>query len=266
MRLKDKVALITGAAVGYKNGGPTIGSAIAFKFAQEGAKVVVVDINEPMGQRTADIINRDGGESVFIRADVASSDEVKEAVSAAEGEFGGLTTLVNCAASYQGDIFRNVVDTPEEDWQKIIDVNLNGYYRLAKYSIPLILASGGGTIVNISSMAALSVYPNFAVYPVTKAAINGLTRVLAVDHAPEIRTNAICPGFVRISNSERDRSPEEIKDWISGIAKSYPLQRVCTVEEIADIALFLSSEESSYINGETIMADGGRFVADKHDF
>lgn len=266
MNLSNKVALVTGAALGYKEGGPSIGGAIAIKLASEGACVVVVDINEEMGQKTADTINKQGGESLFVKADVTNSDDVKRAIETTRSNFGGLTSLINCAASYQGEIFNNVVDTPEEDWQQIIDVNINGYYRFAKHSIPLMLESGNGTIVNISSMAAFTVIPNFAAYHVTKAAINGLTRVLAVDHAPQVRTNAICPGFVRIANSERDRSPQELEKWLGGIAKTYPLQRVCTVEEIANLACFLSSDDSSYINGECIRADGGRSIADAHDF
>ncbi|MBD3303824.1 SDR family oxidoreductase [Candidatus Woesearchaeota archaeon] len=266
MRLKNQVALITGAAFGFKKGGPSIGSAIALKFASEGAKVVVVDINEEMGQKVADTIKKKGRKSIFVKADVSNSDEVKNAVKAAKKEYGKLTCLVNCAASYEGNFFHTVVDTPEKDWQKIIDVNLNGYYRFAKYAIPLILKSGGGTIVNISSMAAFNVVPNFAAYPVTKAAINGLTRVLALDHSPKIRSNAICPGFVKIANSEGNRSPKELKKWCDNIAKDSPLKRVCTVEEIANIALFLASDDSSYVNGECIMADGGRFIADRFDF
>ena len=107
---------------------------------------------------------------------------------------------------------------------------------------------------------------NFSVYPVTKAAINALTRTLAIDFAPRIRANAICPGFVRIANSEGDRSPEEVEAWLGRIAKGYPLKRVCTVEEIASVALFLASDDSSYINGQCITVDGGRFVSDVHEF
>ena len=100
----------------------------------------------------------------------------------------------------------------------------------------------------------------------TKAEINALTKTLAVDFSPQIRANAICPGFVRIANSENDRSPEQVEQWIEGIAKTYPLQRVCSVEEIANVALFLASDDSSYINGECIIVDGGRFVSDTHEF
>lgn len=266
MKLENKVALVTGAALGYKSGGPSIGSAIAFKFASEGAKVVVVDVLEEMGQRAVDKIREDGGEGLFVRTDVSKTDEVRRAIEMTKETFGKLHCLVNCAASYEGDIFRNVVEIREEDWNHIIDVNLNGYFRFAKYAIPLILESGGGAVVNISSGAAFKVLKNFCVYPVTKAAINSLTRTIAIDFAPQIRCNAICPGFVRIANSEGDRTPDEVEKWIADIAKKYPLKRVCSVEEIANVALFLASDDSSYINGQCIIVDGGRFIHDTHEF
>lgn len=266
MKMENKVALVTGAALGYKSGGHSIGSAIAFKFASEGAKVVVVDILEEMWQRAVDKIKEDGGESLFVRTDVSRTDEVRRAIEITKEKFGKLHCLVNCAASYEGDIFRNVVEIREEDWNHIIDVNLNGYFRFAKYAIPLILESGGGAIVNISSGAAFKVLKNFCVYPVTKAAINSLTRTIAIDFAPQIRCNAICPGFVRIANSEGDRTPDEVAKWIADIAKKYPLKRVCSVEEIANVALFLASDDSSYINGQCIIVDGGRFIHDTHEF
>jgi NAD(P)-dependent dehydrogenase (short-subunit alcohol dehydrogenase family) len=266
MRLQNKVALITGAALGFKEGGPSIGSAIALKFASEGAKVIVVDILEEMGQKTINQVLKNGGEGIFIKTDVSQTQEVKNAISIVESKYKKLHILVNCAASYEGDIFKNVVDIPEDDWKKIIDVNLNGYFRFSKYAIPLILKSGGGAIVNISSGAAFKVLKDFCVYPVTKAAINALTRTLAIDFAPQIRTNSICPGFVRIANSEGNRTAQEIEAWINDIAKTYPLNRVCTVDEIANVALFLASDDSSYVNGECISVDGGRIVSDTHDF
>ena len=266
MKLRNKVALVTGAALGYKSGGPSIGSAIAIRFASEGAMVVVVDIQEKMGQRTVDKIIENGGESFFIKTDVSKTNEVRMAIERTKQKFSKLHCLVNCAASYEGDISKNVVEISEEDWNHVIDVNLSGYFRFAKYGIPLILESGGGTIVNISSGAAFKVLKDFSVYPVTKAAINALTRTIAVDFAPKIRCNAICPGFVRIANSEGNRTQEEVEQWIEGIAKGYPLGRVCTVDEIAKVALFLASEDSSYVNGQCIIVDGGRFVSDTHEF
>jgi NAD(P)-dependent dehydrogenase (short-subunit alcohol dehydrogenase family) len=265
MKMPDKVALVTGAALGYRSGGPSIGSAIAFRLAAEGAKVVVVDILEEMGQRTAARIRQNGGVGLFVRADVAKPEEVVHAVEATRERFGALHYLVNCAASYERDIARSVVDISEQDWVHTLEVNLNGYFRFAKHAIPLMLQSGGGAIVNISSGAAFRVRPDFSVYPVTKAAINALTRTMAIDFAPRIRTNAICPGFVRIANSENDRTPEEVEAWIGRIARTYPLQRVCSVEEVANVAFFLLSDEASYINGECIVVDGGRSVLDQHE-
>jgi len=266
MKLKNKVALVTGAALGYKEGGPSIGSAIALKFASEGAKIVAVDLFEDMGQKTIDKIVKNGGEGHFVKADVSNTEEVRNVINLIEKKYQELHILVNCAASYEGNIFQNVVDTPEEDWNNVINVNLNGYFRFSKYAIPLILKSGGGTIVNISSNAAFKVLKNFCVYPVTKAAINALTRTLAVDFAPQIRTNSICPGFVRIANSEGNRTTEEIEEWINGISKTYPMKRVCTVDEIGNAALFLASDDSSYINGQSIIIDGGKIISDTHEF
>ena len=266
MRMQNKVALVTGAALGYKSGGPSIGSEIAIKLASEGAKIVVVDILEQMGQKTVEVIRKKNGTAIFIKVDVSQTKDVKNAIEITKEEFGNLHCLVNCAASYEGDIFKNVAEIPEEDWIRILDINLNGYFRFAKYAIPLILKSGGGTIINISSAAAFRVLKNFSIYPVTKAAINSLTRTIAIDFAPHIRANTICPGFVRIANSEGNRSPEEIEEWIGKISKSYPLKRVCTVKEIANVALFLASSESSYVNGECIIVDGGRNISDTHEF
>ncbi|MBU1694456.1 MAG: SDR family oxidoreductase [Verrucomicrobia bacterium] len=264
--MENKVALVTGAALGYQAGGPSIGGAIAFRLAAEGAKVVVVDVEEPMGRRTADTIRERGGTALFVQTDVAKTAEVVQAVESTRREFGALHYLVNCAATYEGDIARNVVDISESDWQHTIEVNLNGYFRFAKYAIPLMLQSGGGAIVNISSGAAFRVIPDFSVYSVTKAAINALTRTLAIDFSPHIRANAVCPGFVRIANSEGERTPEQVEQWIGRVARGYPLQRVCTVDEIASVALFLLSDEASYINGQCLVVDGGRSIANAHEF
>lgn len=165
MKLQNKVALITGAALGFKDGGPSIGSAIALKLASEGAKIVAVDILEEMGQKTIDDIIDNGGEGIFIKADVSKTEEVRDVINLTERKYRKLHILINCAASYEEDIFNNVVNTPEDDWKRTIDVNLNGYFRFSKYAIPLILKSGGGTIVNISSTAAFKVLKDFCVIP-----------------------------------------------------------------------------------------------------
>ena len=226
----------------------------------------MTDIRDDMGTVTAERINSNNGHSIFIKADAGNTNDVKNVIQKVKDEFGKLHCLVNCAASYEANIAKNVCELPEEDWTQTINVNLTGYFRFAKYSIPLILESGGGTIVNISSIASFAVLKNYSVYPVTKAGINALTRSLAIDFSPIIRTNAICPGFVRIENSEGERSPEEINFWVQNIAKSYPMKRTCTTDEIANFALFLACDDSSFINGECIRVDGGRSISDTHDF
>ncbi len=260
MRLENRVAMVTGAAMGYKTGGPSIGGSIAMLLAKEGAKVAVIDIREDMGKRTVENIEKEGGEAIFIKCDVSISSEVKDAVAQIKSTFGKLHHLVNCAASYKGDILRNIVETPEKDWDRTLDVNLGGYYRCAKYAIPLIKKSGGGSIVNISSVAGLRGEKNSSVYCASKAAIISLTKCMALDFAPEIRTNCVCPGFVRIENSEGTRTLEQVKEWINGIAVDYPMKRVATTQEVANLVLFLLSEESSFVNGESIVIDGGKSV------
>ena len=265
MKTKNKVALVTGAAMGFKDGGPSIGGAVSVRLAKDNYKVVIIDFCE-MGKKTVEIIEKNGGQAIFVNGDVGNTEDIKKAVKTAESKFGGLHCLVNCAARYTPDMAKNIAEISEEEWKKTIDVNLGGYFRTAKYAIPVILKSGGGTIINISSMEAFLALPNFSVYCVSKAAIDGLTRVLAVDFAPLIRTNSVCPGFVKIANSQGNRTPQELKKWYSRIAKNYPMKRVCEVEEIANVVSFLASDESSYINGQTIIVDGGKIITDLHEF
>lgn len=265
MEIKNKVAVVTGGAMGYKSGGPSIGGAIAIRLAKDGYKVVVVDTGE-MGNRTVELIKGAGGQGIFIKADITEAKQVQEVISTTKSTFGGLNCLVNCVARYGPGMAKNVVEISEEEWEKTLDVNLNGYFKMAKYSIPLMLESGGGTIINISSLAAFNALPNFSVYSVSKGAINALTRTIAVDFAPNIRANAICPGFVKIANSENSRTAEELEKWYGEIAKQYPMRRVCEVEEVAGVASFLAGSDSSYVNGQTIIVDGGKTAADAHDF
>lgn len=219
-----------------------------------------------MGERTCSRIRESGGDAIFIKADVGDSAQVKDAVRKTVLEFGGLTCLVNCAARYSSGMAKNVAEISEEEWEKTLNVNLGGYFRFAKYSIPEILKSGGGTVINISSAGSFRSLPNFSVYSVSKAAIDALTRCLAVDFAPRIRTNSVCPGFVRIANSEKGRKGAELDGWLAGIAKEYPMRRVCSVDEVASAVSFLAGDEAAYINGQSIIVDGGRSISDSHDF
>lgn len=230
----NKVAIVTGGAMGWKTGGKSIGGAIAIALANDGYKIVVVDLGE-MGERTAQIIKKNGGEAIFIKADVTIVDNVQNIIATAKSQFKGLNCLINCVARYSPGMAKSVAEISKEEWDQTLNVNLNGYFLMAKYSIPLMLESGGGTIINISSTVGLLALPNFSVYSVAKAAINGLTRSLAVDFAPKIRTNSVLPGFVKIANSEQNRSPEKLNKWYTEISKQYPMKRVCEVEEIANV-------------------------------
>ncbi len=219
-----------------------------------------------MGKRTVELVKENGGEALFIKTDVTDTKQVKEAISKTIDTFGGLNCLVNCVAKYTEGMNKSIPETDENDWQDILNVNLNGYFKMTKYSVPEIFKSGGGTIINISSIESFIVLPNFGVYSVSKAAVDAMTRSLAIDLAPQIRTNSIAPGFVKIANSENNRSPEELEKWYENIAKSYPMKRICEVEEIASVIAFLASDQSSYINGQCIIVDGGRMIADSHAF
>ena len=262
----QRVAVVTGGAMGYKTGGPSIGGAVAIQLAKDGYKVIVVDRLKQAGQRTAEIIKEKGGEALFLGLNVTKTDHVQKIVSTAQEKYGGLNCVVNCVARYSAGMAKNVAEIVEDEWQKTLDVNLGGYFKMCKYAIPLMLKSGGGTIVNISSGASFQSLPNFSVYSVSKGAIDALTRSMAVDFAPKIRANSVCPGFVRIENSERNRTPEELKAWYQSIAEGYPMRRVCEVEEIANVVAFLASDKSSYINGQSIHVDGGYGIADSHQF
>ncbi len=241
-----KVAIVSGGAMGYKTGGKSIGGAVAISLAKDGYKVVVVDMGD-MGARTVEIIKENGGEGMFIKADVTKTDEVKMVMERSKMEFGGINCLVNCVARYSSGMAKNVAEISEEEWGQTLNVNLNGYFLMAKYAIPAMLESGGGSIINISSIESVVALPNFSVYSVSKGAIDALTRSLATDFAPMIRTNSVLPGFVKIANSENNRTPEEMDKWLTNIAKQYPMKRVCEVEEIANVVSFLASEKASYL-------------------
>lgn len=260
-----KVALVTGGALGYQTGGPSIGAAIAIRLVHDGYSVIIVD-QLKTGQSTVDTIKERGGEAIFLKGDITDTLFVKEVIKTAKQKYGRLNVLVNCVARYSKGMAKNLAEISEEEWGQTLSVNLGGYFKAAKYSVPLILQSGGGSIVNISSIESFTALPNFGVYSVSKAAIDALTRSLAVDFAPRIRSNSVCPGFVRIENSENNRSKEELTSWYSDIAKKYPMGRVCEVEEIANVVSFLVSDQASYLNGQTIVVDGGKSIADYHQF
>lgn len=250
-RLKDKVAIITG-------GGRGIGKSAALKFSQEGAKVIVVDINKKTGERVASEITKSSQDALFLPADVSKTNDVKNVFQEVQKKYGRLDILYNNASIYLAEKDGRIVDIEEDIWDRVIAVNLKSIYLFCKYAIPLMIKSGGGSIVNTASSAGVIGIPNCDAYTATKGAVIALTRSMAVEYGPKnIRVNCIAPAAIKtpmlgLSNLDNPNFDEK-----SFLALRTPLRRYGDPEEIANIAIFLASDESSYINGAIIVADGG---------
>jgi len=248
--LKGKRALVTGAASG-------IGRAIAILFAQEGAAVAVADLDSGRGQAVADEIIRWGGRALFVACDVAKATDCERAVHKAVEAFGGLDVVVNNAGI---TVRRSVVDLEEADWDRVMAVNVKSVYLVSKAAIPIMQRAGkGGSIVNISSGWGLVGGANAAVYCASKGAVVLLTRAMALDFAADnIRVNCLAPGDTD-TPMLRDEAAQlsEPEARFMADAASRPLGRVGTPEEIAQAALFLASDASSFVTGATLVVDGG---------
>lgn len=245
MRLKNKVAIITGAASG-------IGRAIAQVFAQEGAKVVVADINDEGGRETVKLIGSSGGEARFLHADVSISGDVRDMVQQTIRWFDGVQVLVNNAA-YLKD-FKAAVETTEEEWDVSLDVTLKGVFLCSKFTIPEMIKAGGGSIINIASVGGLVGFASYAAYCSAKGGVIQLTKSLAIDYGlNNIRVNAICPGPIDTPTTP-EAQDEKLHQWQRDMTV---LGRTATPEEVAYPALFLASDESSFITASTLVVDGG---------
>jgi len=247
MRLENKVALVSGGARG-------IGAAITKILAQEGAKVVIGDVLEDAGQKTAAEINDAGGECVFVRLDVTSEAAWNSAVGEAVSRFGKLDILVNNA----GVTSRGMIeDISVDDWTRVMDVNVKGGFLGTKASIPLMRANGGGSIVNISSGAAIAPQPNTSgAYSASKGAVRIFTKSTAIQYAGEnIRCNSVHPGPVETDmlNLSREDDTE-----LATMKARVPLGRFGSAEDIAYGVLYLASDESSFVTGSELVIDGGR--------
>jgi len=248
MRLQNKVALITGAGSG-------IGREMARLFAREGASVVVVDINQEEGNRVAEEIASTDGKARFARADVSRADDTKAMIKQAEQEFGQLDILVNNAGimhSEDGDS----TSTEEAVWDLTMNINLKGVFLGCKYGIPALRRSGGGSIINTASFVARvgAATPQVA-YTASKGGVLAMTRELAVIHAREgIRVNALCPGPIQTELLMKFLDTEEKKQRR---LVHIPMGRFGQAEEMAKAALFLASDDSSFVTGSDFLVDGG---------
>ena len=249
-RLEGKVALITGAASG-------IGAASARLFAAEGASLMLVDTDCQALASLIEELTRSGASVTSSQADVAKPTEVAAAVDATIARFGHLHVLfANAGISSRG----LVTEMPIEDFDRIIAVNLRGAFLCARYAIPFIARSGGGSVIFTASELALVGAPGAAAYSASKAALVGMTRALALDHAREgIRVNSLCPGAVDTPLLWRSaqRLGMTVEQYRAEIISRMPLGRIGQPEEVARAALFLASNDSSFVTGTTLVVDGG---------
>ncbi len=246
--LAGRVALVTGGASG-------IGRATALLFGREGAAVLVHDLKEE-GRSTSEAILAAGGRASFLQGDVTRAADCQAAVRHAVEGFGGLHVLVNNA----GIIRRaSVVDTTEEEWDRVMAVNVKSVFLLSKAAIPVMARGGGGVIVNTASGWGIDGGRNAASYCASKAAVVNLTRAMALDHADQnIRVNCVCPGDTDtpMLREEARQLGQDVQGFLAGAAKR-PMGRMGRPEEIAQVILFLASDASSYITGTPLIVDGG---------
>lgn len=245
MRLSGKVAIITGAGAG-------IGRGTANLFAREGASVVIAEINPETGRRTADEITAAGGTALFVHTDVHEEAECRKMVEETVRRFGRLDVLMNNAYYNTGG---TVVDLPVAEWDRSINVMVRSIYLGCKYAIPEMIKSGGGSIINIASVHGLLAAARSAVYEASKAAVINLSREIAVDFGPQgIRCNAICPGLIITEKSEAHFANPRV---MAKAAAVYPVRRGGRPIDIAYGALYLASDESTFVTGTALVIDGG---------
>jgi NAD(P)-dependent dehydrogenase (short-subunit alcohol dehydrogenase family) len=248
MRLANKVALITGAGSG-------IGRESALLFAKEGASVVVCDVNETAGKETVALIEAANGTAVFVQADVSKTADVQNMINAAETHYGRLNVLFNNAGIFHA-ADGSVLDTEEEVWDLTLNVNLKGVFLGCKYGIPALLRAGGGSVINTASFVAIvGAATSQSAYTASKGGVLSLTREIAVEFARQnIRVNALCPGPVETPLlAELLADPARRQRRLVHI----PPGRFGKAQEMANAALFLASDESSFVNGSTFLVDGG---------
>jgi len=249
MRLKEKAAVITGGAMG-------IGKAIARLFAGEGCRVVIADLNQEGGVKTQGEIEKEGGSCLFIKTDISRADEVKIMAQKAASFCDRIDILVNNAAIWRPG---KVTDLTEEVWDQVLNTNLKGIFLVSREIIPEMQKKGGGSIINIASVAGLVGAREAAAYNASKGGVINLTRNMALDFAPDnIRVNCICPGMIDTAQGDTvvahyapEKDPKEAK------ATWQPLHRRGLPEDVARLTLYLASDDSAFMTGSILVIDGG---------
>lgn len=250
MKLEDRVAIITGATSG-------LGEAAARLFADEGAKVVVSGRDEARGRKVADEITAAGGTAIFVRADVTRAADCERLVAETRKAFGGrLDILFNNAGVY---FAHNAVDCTEEEWDATVDSSLKGAWLMSKYALPTMIAQGRGVIIHQGSGWGIQGGDLAVAYCAAKGGVVVMTKAMAIDHARQgIRVNCLCPGDVATPMLQTDAAARGLswEDYMKG-AEKRPMGRVGTPEELARAALFLASDDSSFMTGAALVVDGG---------
>jgi NAD(P)-dependent dehydrogenase (short-subunit alcohol dehydrogenase family) len=249
MRLEGKVALITGGTSG-------IGSATAIRFAGEGAAVAITGRNAERGEQVVKDIVANGGEALFIRSDVRSSEDCRHAVDQTLERFGKIDVLFNNAGVFHP---KSIPDCTEEEWDETIDSSLKGAFLMSKYVLPSMIERGSGSIIHTSSGWGILGGDKAAAYCAAKGGLIVMAKAMAIDHGPDgIRVNCVCPGDVLTPMLPDDAAKRGMSwdDYAVGAADR-PLGRIGTAEDIANAALYLASDESSFVTGEALVVDGG---------
>ena len=253
MRLEGKTAIVTG-------GGTGIGEAICNRFSAEGARVVVAELEVENGMSTVEGIKASGGSAMFVETDTSDSDSVRSMVATAVGEYGVVDILVNNAAAF---VFGKVEDVTSDDWSRVFGVNVIGYANCVRELLPTFRAAGSGVVVNIASVSSFIAQPEFVPYNSSKGAVAQLTRCLAMDLAPDnIRVNGICPGSIKTRATDKhiDSLGLDREQSYIDFGQDALMKRMGEPSEIASVALFLASDDASYMTGSHVIVDGGMSI------
>ena len=245
-----KVVIVTGAALG-------MGRATALEFARQGARVCVADVNAEAGRRTVAEMD---GQGLLVEADLARAADCQRVVSETLTAFGGVDVLFNNVGIQPADSYRTVEDTSEEQWDRILGVNLKSYFLMAKFTIPELRKRGGGVIVNNASVQGLQSARGVPAYAASKGGVLSLTRQMAVEYASEgIRVLAVCPGTIdtEMVRAAASREPDGIEAALARWGKAEPVGRIGRPQDIANVVTFLASDRASFMTGEYVCVDGG---------